>query len=84
MYFLLPNGESLCPVLPRALCAASLGEGQGLLSVDSRERLSCNSGMLGNFSMFIVCLSLRHVQVGRENRKVGKKTKQLQILEYVS
>lgn len=49
------------------------GEGQGMVSMDSRARLSCNSVMLGNFSVFIVCLNLRHVQVGKENRKVGKK-----------
>lgn len=41
--------------------------------MDLREGLGCNSVVLGNFSVFIVSLSLRHVQVGKENRKVGKK-----------
>ena len=44
-----------------------------MVSTDSGEGLSCNSEVLGNFSVFIVCRSLRHVQVGKENREVGKK-----------
>lgn len=44
-----------------------MGEVQGMMSMDSSERLSCNSEMLGNFFMFIVCLSPRHVQVGKES-----------------
>lgn len=74
MYTLLPSGKSFSSVLLHALCAASLDEGQGMVSMDLREKLSSNSEVLGNFSMFIVCLSLSHVQVGKENRNVGKKT----------
>lgn len=44
-----------------------------MVSMDLKERWSCNGVALGNFSVFIGCLSLRHVRVGKENRKVGKK-----------
>jgi len=44
-----------------------------MVSMDSRERLSCNTVVLGIFSVFVVHLSLRHVHVGKENREVGKK-----------
>lgn len=71
--FLLPNRESYCPLLPCALCAASLGEGWGMVCLDSVGRLSCNSETLEFFSVFIICHSLRHVWVGKENREVGKK-----------
>lgn len=43
-----------------------------MVSLDAGGRLSCNSEALENFSVFIVRLSLRHVQVGKENREAGK------------